>query len=235
MNPVIKVESDVVGSAVGFSGPVLDGLKGFHWIGDNSSKTAKDFSEVGVGVINGAPSYSAGYATFGPAGGLDLDMIDTASMTMAVAFRGESTWADKPVVVGARTVNVPMNLVYISNLDKLIYRIYDAANSLVGVTTSPAFSGNTNWNMLFASVDDVAGQIRLYIPAQSINLTASYTGPRKIIESKINAGKDGAAAFVGQIKQAHAAVWSRALSVGEMDEHYEYVQAKLSALASIDV
>lgn len=237
--PKINVPGFVANS-LGFSGPQTTGLRYWSWLGGDATQSKTDISGGSDGTIIGFPSYDANYLQCDlGTGGLRTNMPDSASMTMACVFRREIAWdnTSPPVIMGTRDAAAPMSLLYLDGTSKFLWRVYDAANAQVNTRHTPlALNGAETWEMVFVTVDDVAGATRLYLPGRAINETATYTGPRKLSATPITVGAEtlGIASW-SSVKVAGYFGWNVSKTPAQMDEVFDFVRARLFTRTGISI
>ena len=244
MATIIKVSgADFSAVAVGFVPPVASGLVGWWLLGGSQAASVRNLAPGGADAgVAGAPSYSAGYASFdGVAGAYFTTSIPEAeSMTFVVAGRSADTFAGattRPAFVSAYNNTLePTGVALMAQAvgsggapacNMGLFVDYDSGTGAITATNLPAFDsfrafagvveggvGRTVYDLTGATsttASSAASRSSTGIAARNMQIGAGYAGNRGISDI----------AFV--------AIYSRALSAGELTTIYEFVDPILAA------
>jgi hypothetical protein len=240
----VPTGNDFSALGLGMLLPITTGLDGWWFPGTDaaSSITNRKIGGTAATVV-GTPTYSSGFATFtGQSNYLQTQATETATGTILAVGR-------RPPGAPAYDNTDPLRSVLIGNsasgLGSLLFTRSGAAITTTDinyqttwtVSASPAVratsTGSTstnfnNWGFFAGVVDDTAKTRTAYNKTTGLSNTASETGnTRAPVATKFRIGSS-AATYAGQTDVAFAAVYSVALTSGQIDTIYAFVKSYLS-------
>lgn len=240
MATIIRVAgADFSANAVGFLPPVASGLVGWFLLGGTIDQSVRNLAQGGANATAvGSPSVSAGYCTFdgNTPSHLQTSIAETQDMTLIVVMRSSDTFADNthaPAPIGTfQSAQTPIGvgLLFLSGtLPTIELRLVAGLDNGTAPVTSLNVTNPDQWKCLAAVVQSGAhrdvhnltdatsttavsgARVGAGISARTVRIGASYGGNR------------------GTSNIAFAAVYSRALSVGELAAIYAFAKPILAA------
>jgi hypothetical protein len=244
MATIIRVTgADFSANAVGFVPPVASGLAGWWLLGGSQSASVRNLapggSDAGVG---GTPSYGAGYVSFdGVAGNyFTTSIAETADMTLIVAARSLDTFAtttDRPQIIGTyqfgavpHGITLAATAVGTGGLPAASLTNWASYDNGTGTSMGHNVPGFDNFKALAAVVESGVGR-------RTHDLTAGTSTTAATALTRVGAGistrtvRIGMGAGLGSrgiSDVAFAAVYTRALSAGELTTIYDFIQPILA-------
>lgn len=240
MSTIIRVAgADFSANAVGFLPPVANGLAGWFMLGGTIDQSVRNLAQGGANAAAvGSPGVSSGYCSFdgNTPSYLQTSIAETQDMTYIIAMRSGDTFADgthAPAPIGtfqSGQTPIGLGLLFLNGtLPTVQLRLYAGQDAVTSGTTSLNVTDPDTWKFFAAVVESGAHR--------DIHNLTDNTGATAVPGARVDAGISSRIVRVGSSYGgnrgisdiAFAAVYTRALSAGELAAIYAFVQPILSA------